>query len=339
MADDRDLGRQLPDPPPPRPDRREAAIDTAVARFRGKATPARPSPPRRRWTRVGPQLGAVAATALVVVIGPPVWRSGKIETPAPRPTTAIATDPVAATPPPRVEIARPSATPTAAVPKAAAPSSATKPDAAAETPAAKPPAEMPARTAAAPPVVVQSVTTPPPAYAPSPPPPPPPAPAAPQQIAATPAEDVVVTGARVVRRREPVRNDWARCTVEDPRRALADCRARFGLAKPGVKGRAEALTGDGVLRAWQGDRAGALATLDRAIAVEATTDALVNRALLRMEIGDDPGALADLNRAVRRSPRDARCYHYRGIVQARLGKSEQAAADARRAEALDEDTR
>ncbi|KQM43730.1 hypothetical protein ASE57_10760 [Sphingomonas sp. Leaf11] len=117
------------------------------------------------------------------------------------------------------------------------------------------------------------------------------------------------------------------------------CRARFGLAKPGVKGRAEALTGDGVLRAWQGDRAGALATLDRAIAVEATADALVNRALLRMAAGDDAGALADLNRAVRRSPRDGRGYHYRGIVQARLGKSEQAAADARRAAALDEEAR
>ncbi|KQM88801.1 hypothetical protein ASE67_03550 [Sphingomonas sp. Leaf23] len=158
-------------------------------------------------------------------------------------------------------------------------------------------------------------------------------------MAAMPAEDVVVTGARVARRQEPVRTDWARCTVEDPRRMLAACRARFGLAKPGAKGRAEALTGDGVLRAWQGDRAGALATLDRAIAVEATADALVNRALLRMAAGDDAGALADLDRAVRRSPRDGRGYHYRGIVQARLGKSEQAAADARRAAALDEEAR
>jgi hypothetical protein len=333
MADDRDLGRELPDPPPPRPDRREAAIDTAVARFKGEAAPARPIPPRRRWTRVGPQIGAVAATALVVVIGLPVWRSGTIETPAPRPTTAAATDPVAAAPPPRSEVARPVAAPSTAVPKAAEPSPAAKPAAAAETSAPRPPAATTARTAPPPPVVVQSVTTPPPVYAPLPSPPPPSAAAAPQQMAAMPAEDVVVTGARVVR------NDWARCTVEDPRRTLAACRARFGLAKPGVKGRAEALTGDGVLRAWQGDRAGALATLDRAIAVEATADALVNRALLRMAAGDDAGALADLDRAVRRSPRDGRGYHYRGIVQARLGKSEQAAADARRAAALDEEAR
>ncbi|MDJ0277563.1 hypothetical protein QLH51_12230 [Sphingomonas sp. 2R-10] len=149
-----------------------------------------------------------------------------------------------------------------------------------------------------------------------------------------PTEDMVVTGARLVQPREPVRNDWTRCTVADPRRTLAECRARFGLAAPGAKGRAEALTGDAVLRAWQGDRAGALATLDRAIGVEPTADALVNRALLRMEAGDDAGALADLDRAVRRSPRDARGYHYRGIVQARLGKPERAASDARRAAAL-----
>lgn len=181
--------------------------------------------------------------------------------------------------------------------------------------------------------MLQSVTTPPPVYVPSPVPPPSAA-AAPQQFAASPAEDIVVSGARIARRGEPARNDWTRCTVDDPRRALNECRARLGLATPGVKGRAEALTGDAVLRAWRGDRAGAQSTLDRAIAVDATADALVNRALLRMEAGDDAGALADLDRAVRRSPRDARGYHYRGIVQSRLGKPDRAAADARRAAAL-----
>ncbi|WP_294328178.1 hypothetical protein [uncultured Sphingomonas sp.] len=339
MSDDRDLGRQLPQSPPPRPDRREAAIDTAVARFKGEAKPAPPIPPRRRPARYRPQVAAIAATALVVVIGLPVWQSGKVETPPPRQSAPTTTD-LAVEPAPRTDVSRPVPAPVA---KPASP--VTGPDAAteapdtSEAPAPPVPAVKGARTAAAPPVVLQSVTTPPPVYAPAPvppppPPPPPPAAAAPQQFAASPAEDIVVSGARMAHRGEPARNDWSRCTVDDPRRALNECRARFGLATPGVKGRAEALTGDAVLRAWQGDRAEAQSTLDRAIALDATVDALVNRALLRMEAGDDSGALADLDRAVRRSPRDARGYHYRGIVQSRLGNTDRAAADARRAAAL-----
>jgi hypothetical protein len=339
MADDRDLRRQLPESPPPRPDRREAAIDTAVARFKGEAKPAHPSPPRRRWTLHRPQVAAIAATALVVVSGLPVWQSGKVETPPPRQSAPATTD-LAVEPAPRTDVSRPVPAPSAPVARPATPSPVTGPDAAIEAPdtsaapAAPAPAVEAARTAAPPPAVVQSVTTPPPVYVPAPPPPPPPEAAAPQQFAASPAEDIVVSGARIARRGEPARNEWTRCTVDDPRRALNECRARFGLATPGVKGRAEALTGDAVLRAWQGDRAGAQSMLDRAIALDATVDALVNRALLRMEAGDDSGALADLDRAVRRSPRDARGYHYRGIVQSRLGKPDRAAADARRAAAL-----
>jgi len=341
MADDRDLGRQLPEAPPPRPDRREATIDTALARFKGEAKPAHHGPPRRRWTRHRPQVAAIAATALVVVIGLPVWQSGKVETPPPRQSAPTTTD-ITVEPAPRTNVSRPVPAPSTPVAEPATPSPATGPDATieapdtSEAPAAPAPAMKTARTAAPPPVMVQSVTPPPPVYAPAPvpPPPPPSAAAAPQQVAASSAEDIVVSGARIARRGEPVRNDWTRCTVDDPRRAVNECRARFGLATPGVEGRAEALTGDAVLRAWQGDRAGAQATLDRAIAVAATVDALVNRALLRMEAGDDSGALADLDRAVRRSPRDARGYHYRGIVQSRLGKPDRAAADARRAAAL-----
>lgn len=339
MADDRDLAGQLPAAPPPRPDRREAAIDAAVARFGGKAAPARPAPPRQRWVRYRPQIGAVAAAVLVVTIGLPVWQSGRIETPPPRPAAPVAVDRAAVVPAPApVVVARRDAVPPVPV---QTPTPTARADAAAEVqeaPAAPDPAPAAARPGAPPPpVVIQSVTTPPPAYVTAPPPP---AIAAPSQVAAMPAtEDMIVTGARVARSRAPDRGDWTRCTVDDPRRALADCRARFGLATPGVRGRAQALTGDGVLRAWAGDRDGALATLDRAIAVAPTADALLNRALLRMAAGDDAGALTDLDRAVRRDPRDARGYHYRGVVQARLGRADRAAADARRAAALDKQAR
>ncbi|MDJ0279015.1 hypothetical protein QLH51_19725, partial [Sphingomonas sp. 2R-10] len=136
MPDDRDLGRQLPDAPPPRPDRRETAIDAAVARFRGEAAPARRPPPRRRWTRLQPQIGVVAATALVVVIGLPVWRSGKVETPLTRQAPPIATDRAGVTPPPRAERARPVPAPSASEPEAAAPAPTARPDAAMEAPEA-----------------------------------------------------------------------------------------------------------------------------------------------------------------------------------------------------------
>src|SRR5262245_40455618 len=79
MKDD-DLSALLPDAPPPRPDRREAAIDEALRRFDGEA----PSPAASRrgrpdagqsplWRR--PQFGLVLATSLVALIALPLWMS------------------------------------------------------------------------------------------------------------------------------------------------------------------------------------------------------------------------------------------------------------------------
>src|SRR5687768_1494574 len=77
MATDNDLAALLPDPPPPRPARREAAIAEALRRFDG-GEPAPPAPAGIRppsapewWRR--PQLAALASMALVAMIGLPVW--------------------------------------------------------------------------------------------------------------------------------------------------------------------------------------------------------------------------------------------------------------------------
>ncbi|MDB5707546.1 MAG: hypothetical protein JWN66_4662, partial [Sphingomonas bacterium] len=75
---DDDIAWSLPEPPPPRPDRREAAIGEAMRRFdaTGEAPPAaRPRPaaaPSPWWTRINrPQFGVLVSAALVVAIGVP----------------------------------------------------------------------------------------------------------------------------------------------------------------------------------------------------------------------------------------------------------------------------
>jgi len=75
MAPDDDLAKLLPEAPP-RPDRREAAIAEAMRRFDGEA----PVPVRRHirwtrpsWTKIGRvQLGVLVSMAVVAVIGVPV---------------------------------------------------------------------------------------------------------------------------------------------------------------------------------------------------------------------------------------------------------------------------
>ena len=64
---DDDLARQLPDPPPPRPAARRAALDAAMARFDGVEAPAPPrrQPPARVGWRLRPgPVGALASIAL-----------------------------------------------------------------------------------------------------------------------------------------------------------------------------------------------------------------------------------------------------------------------------------
>ena len=78
MTIDSDIAAALPEPPPPRPARRDAAIEAALRRFDGGvAEPPRASPPASwRGRIVRPQFAAFATFALVALIGLPVWMSG-----------------------------------------------------------------------------------------------------------------------------------------------------------------------------------------------------------------------------------------------------------------------
>jgi hypothetical protein len=101
MADDSDLARLLPDPPPPRPAARDAAIAAAMRRFDGVPDPAPATVPHRRPTRwvSGKQIGAFATIVFVAGISlsialnrPDGLQPGKVEQPppvaAPRPAPA-----------------------------------------------------------------------------------------------------------------------------------------------------------------------------------------------------------------------------------------------------------
>lgn len=101
MADDSDLARLLPDPPPLRPAARDAAIAAAMRRFDGVPDPAPAAAPDRRPVRwvSGKQIGAFATIVLVAGISlsialnrPGGLQPGKVEQPppvaAPRPAPA-----------------------------------------------------------------------------------------------------------------------------------------------------------------------------------------------------------------------------------------------------------
>ena len=83
MSIDGDISAALPEPPPPRPARRDAAIAEALRRFDGGGS-APPLADRSRaptstpWRGriVRPQFAAFATVALVALIGLPVWMSG-----------------------------------------------------------------------------------------------------------------------------------------------------------------------------------------------------------------------------------------------------------------------
>ena len=146
MSADGDIGRLLPDPPPPAPARREAAIAKAARRFGGEASdprkPARAARPQRGvWDKIRrPQVQAIAAFALVAAISLPLARvaldrpSTLVESPREKPErraaeprmarlemTAPATRAVA---PPPSDIAAPAPAERAKAPPAAAPADA-----------------------------------------------------------------------------------------------------------------------------------------------------------------------------------------------------------------------
>ena len=83
MTIDSDISAALPEPPPPRPARRDAAIAAALQRFDGGGSvppladrPRAATPASWRGRIARPQFAAFATIALVALIGLPVWMSG-----------------------------------------------------------------------------------------------------------------------------------------------------------------------------------------------------------------------------------------------------------------------
>ncbi len=79
------------------------------------------------------------------------------------------------------------------------------------------------------------------------------------------------------------------------------------------------------------DPAGALAAIERALTHGESGDFLFARAELRRDAGDRAGALADLDRALELWPLNARLHYARGSLRYELGRREEAARDLVRA--------
>jgi hypothetical protein len=350
MATDNDLLALLPDPPPPRAARREAAIAEAMRGFDG-AEPSRPAvarPEPALWWRQ-PQLAALASIALVVTIGLPImWQEKeRIAEVVPRPPPSAQASPIAA---PASETSGPGQPAAPAV-------NSTGPEAASAAPTADQ-AVLENGTGAS---LAQDAA---PARAPSAPaqqrpdttgyaaPPPPRAPARDRGEAARAAveeesgeaEDanIVVTGSRVARptynSNSPVVSvdqavlaggNWNACTILDEDQSLRACPTRR------ASGRAATQLADGLNFAWQGD-------LDRAIdafgdAIRTSPDfslAYLNRGLAYQAKGDLRRALADFNRAVSSDRDNAAAYYHRSELHRARGDTQRADVDARRADEL-----
>lgn len=320
MTPDDDLAAALPPTPPPRPDRREAAIEVAMRRFDGAdAEPSRENAeiePRSRPGKIDrSRVGVLAAAALVVTIGLPLWMVSDHGPPA-----TVAEQPVdlrvKPDAEPRDREPSPEVADTVAPPRAArvlAPTSAGP----AQGPASRPADEGPEAQVDVDGVAAEQrserafalAPSPPPAVvampAPAPPPPPPPPPSA--EAGVGESANVVVTGTRVGHDRGEAAKARPRaafrvkagahqttCTVDDPNRDLGRCRGTIegqGPAAPAVR--------DGLAAAWQGQNNQALAAFDRAIEVAPRSAFLYyNRSLLLARRGDARRAKADRARAV-----------------------------------------
>jgi hypothetical protein len=352
MTTDSDLSALLPNPPPPRPAARAAALAEALSRFDGQgAAPAKSSaPPRARpgWAR--PQLAAFASALLVVLVSVPIWWAERDRLRPPSPEREVAAKGVS----PESERSAPETEGAESLPTAAQPADAeliarsvtapaeTPAAAAAAAKAAAPPAEAVGAAAEASAGTVPALRAPPPPPPPPPTPPPPVAQRARQATADTAADaadtDVVVTGSRVERgyaeARAPIASfadaapldgEWNACTLRDPRRNPTRCRA-------------SAQVSEGLALAWQGDLDRAIRAFDRAVAAEPDSAlAYLNRGLAWQQKGDLARALADLNRAVARDRTGARAYYHRSQLYRARGEEVRAAADAERALELDPD--
>jgi hypothetical protein len=311
MASDDDIARLLPEPPPPRPARREASIAEALRRFDGVEEPPPVSAPRpSRWKGLGrPQLGALVSAALIALIGAPAaWMSLQDHFPGPgRSATTNASDAMVT-----ADAVAPATGPAPASPDALAQPSAARRNV---SPAA-PPRAIADKAVAAPEASGALSAPPPPApamkmaapEAAAPPPPPPPSTqagimsrAAPTAEAQPDAADIAVTGSR--------------------------------MRAPAQPGRA-----DGYLRSSENDIDGVIATFDRALARDPhNSSAWLNRGLARQRKGDLNGALDDLTQAIHLAPDAPAGYRARARLERQRGDTGRALADEHRATELEAD--
>jgi len=157
------------------------------------------------------------------------------------------------------------------------------------------------------------------------------------------ASSIVVTGSAI---RVPVtarrargltrRGDWNACTINDPARSLAACKALVDPAAPGARGRAAAHVADGLALAWRGDTDGAIDAFDQAIGIAPKLAiAWLNRGLAQERKGDLNRAITDLDKAVRYAPGTARVYYNRSLLYRQRGDTRRAESDERRSLDLD----
>lgn len=369
MGDD-DLARLLPEPPPPRPARREAAIETALRRYDGveDRPAARPLPVARPWPRLGrTQIGVLASIALVALVGvpaalrsiaehppAPVARGHAPVPPAHSPETPKpeVSAPITESKPPQMPMVGPPLAEPAVVPAPAAPvvspdkdatrcvggdcgggESAKSSGAMAAAPANIAGNAMPGSE------VADARAARPSAVAPAPPPPRAAAPAEPAAAEGRDDSEVIVTARRVERHRAASRRgDWNACTVNDPDQSLRGCKSMINPSAKGSRGSAAARLAEGLSLAWDGDLDGAIAAFDQAIALDPRNDlAYLNRGLAHQRNDEIERAIADLNLAIRYAPTRARNYYARGQLLAQHGEARRARADAERAVELDRD--
>ena len=349
MGDD-DLKAFLPEPPPPAPKRKEAAMSEALARFDGAPSPERrPRPDAAPWWKKlqRPQVGLLATAALVATISLPfAWMAPDRGTPAAE--EQVSENFRDTSLPVRLDVD---------VPTASAPIAQTAPGNEAPTIAQEAASRADDR-APAPRVVVQPMLAPMAKPAPAPATraeeseqivvmaqkmsrPVADSPAAVSVVSADRvAEDsnIVVTGARVGSAKSERRGDWNACTLNDPGRALSKCMKLANRGSKAVRSEADALLSSGLEQAWKGNLAGAIAAFDQAIAVAPDLSvAYLNRGLAYQRQGDSARALSDLDRAVQYAPRSARALYNRSVILRKQGDTRRAARDEERAISLDPD--
>lgn len=352
-----DIAKHLPDPPPPNPMRRDAAIEAAMQRFDGKPASTAQGKPSARWSWLrGPQLGLAVSAALVAVIGlPTIWTMIDQPAEAPQPVRQanVAVDAAPAGKaafesetqqqaeralPPAAVAPEPSRDQAVEAPSEGAAESRPVPSPQPAAPEAMAESAKLARNEVAAPVVA----------APAPPPPPPAIIAQAQRAASaarmadadSAAGEIIVTSARRSSRRAsaPSRGDWNACTLDDPAQDLDKCRRETGLRARATEGSADAYLASGLQQAWAGRYDNAIADFDRAIAIAPKSSlAYLNRGLAYQRIGRPDQAKESLDMAIKAAPGSARAYHQRSLLLRSRGDFRRAEADEEKARALDPD--